>query len=472
MEKPAENPVNPVGAPLPPALVSALQQRFGERFSVAQGVRDHHGRDESVYPAAPPQGVVHAESTEEVVAVVNLCREHRCPIIPFGAGSSIEGQLLAIHGGITLNLSRMNKVLDIAPEDLLVSVQPGVTRKQLNQDIRDTGLFFPIDPGADASIGGMVGTRASGTNAVRYGTIRENVLALTVVTADGKVVRTGTRARKSSAGYDLTKLFIGSEGTLGIITEITLRLHPLPEAVSAAVVNFPSATDAVNTVISAIQMGIPVARCEFLDPQSIRAINAYAKLNLREACTLFFEFHGSEASVAEQAELVQAIAADNGGADFEWATKPEDRTRLWNARHDAYFACLQLRPGARGISTDTCVPISKLAESIEGARKLLEESGFVSTILGHVGDGNFHCLIMVDTDNPDELARAEALNHKIVELGLRLGGTCTGEHGIGLHKMDFLVEEAGEDAIELMARIKRAFDPDNILNPGKIFRLG
>lgn len=461
-------PAGQSGQGLPEALLAALRERFGERVSTAAAVRAHHGRDESVFPETPPEAVVFAESTEEVVAVVDLCRQHRCPLIPYGAGSSIEGQVLAVHGGITLDLSRMNRVLDVAAEDLLATVQPGVTRKQLNQDIRDTGLFFPIDPGADASIGGMVGTRASGTNAVRYGTMRENVLALTVVTADGQVVRTGTRARKSSAGYDLTRLFVGSEGTLGIATEITLRLHPLPEAVSAAVVNFPSARQAVTTVIEATQMGIPLARCEFLDAASIRAINAYSKLSLREACTLFFEFHGSETAVAEQAALVQELAAGNGGADFEWATQPEERTRLWNARHDAYFAGLQMRPGARAISTDTCVPISRLADSIEGARELLEASGFPSMILGHVGDGNFHCLILVDIDDADELERAEALNRQIVELGLRLGGTCTGEHGIGLHKRAFLRQETGDEAVGLMARIKQALDPDNILNPGKI----
>lgn len=460
----------PARARLTPALTEALQQRFGERFSTAQAVREHHGRDESVYPLTPPEGVVFAESTQDVVDVVRLCGAHDCPIVPWGSGSSIEGQLLPVQGGITVDLSRMNQVVSVAPEDLLVTVQAGVTRRQLNQEIRSTGLFFPIDPGADASLGGMVSTRASGTNAVRYGTMRENVLALTVVTADGEVVHTGTQARKSSAGYDLTRLFVGAEGTLGIITEVTLRLHPLPEAVSAAVVNFPSAEAAVNVVIHAIQMGIPLARCEFLDPPSIRAINAYSKLTLREGYTLFFEFHGSESGVAEQVEMVEQLAADQGGTDFVWADRPEDRSRLWNARHDAYFAGLQLRPGARAISTDTCVPISRLADSVEGARKLLEASGFPSMILGHVGDGNFHCLILVDADNAEELARAEALNRQIVELALSLGGTCTGEHGIGLHKMDFLQTEAGAGGLALMARIKQAFDPRGLFNPGKIIR--
>ena len=470
-------------------LKAALEQRFGERFSVSHGVREHHGRDESIYPLTLPEGVVFAESTEDVVDLVKLCRAHHCPIVPWGAGSSIEGQLLAIRGGITLDMSRMNRIVSVAPEDLLVTVQAGVTRKQLNQELHDTGLFFPIDPGADASIGGMASTRASGTNAGRYGTMRDLVLGLeavlpdgglvsqlvplhknTVVTAEGKVVHTGTHARKSSAGYDLTRLFVGAEGTLGIITEVTLRLHPLPEAVSAAVVNFPSAEQAVNVVIQAIQLGVPLARCEFLDPSSIRAINAYSKMDLREGYTLFFEFHGSPAGVAEQVELVQQLAADEGGTDFAWAEKPEERTRLWNARHDAYFAGLQMRPGARAISTDTCVPISRLAASVEGARKLLEASGFPSLIVGHVGDGNFHCLILVDVDNPDEVARAEALNREIVSLALSLGGTCTGEHGIGLHKMDFLETEAGAEGVALMARIKAALDPEGLFNPGKMLR--
>ncbi|NLD55612.1 MAG: FAD-binding protein [Burkholderiaceae bacterium] len=457
--------------PMPAALAEALSARFGDRFSTAQAVRDHHGKDESPFPTVPPDGVVFVKSTDEVVEVVNLCREHGFPLIPYGVGSSIEGQLLAVHGGLSVDLSGMNRVLSIAAADLTATVEPGVTRKQLNQELRDTGLFFPIDPGADATLGGMAATRASGTNAVRYGTMRENVLSLTVVTADGKVVRTANRARKSSAGYDLTRLFIGSEGTLGLITEVTVRLYPQPEAISAAVVNFPSAKAAVDTVIQTIQMGVPVARCEFIDPPAIRAINQHSKLELREAYTLFFEFHGSEQGVAEQAEITQQIAADHGGADFEWASRPEDRTRLWNARHNAYFACLQQRPGCKAISTDTCVPISNLATSLEGARKLLEESGFQSMIIGHVGDGNFHCVILVDPDDPDEMRRAELVNDQIVRLAQSLDGTCTGEHGIGLHKIGFLVDEAGEDGLELMRRIKVALDPHNILNPGKIFRL-
>ncbi|HYF60908.1 MAG TPA: FAD-linked oxidase C-terminal domain-containing protein [Burkholderiaceae bacterium] len=455
--------------PLPEALAERLRARFGDRFSTAMAVREHHGRDESPFPVTPPDAVVFAESTEDVVDVVLACREHRVPIIPFGVGSSLEGHLLAVQGGVCVDLSRMNRVLSVAGEDLLCTVQAGVTRKQLNTEIRDTGLFFPIDPGADASLGGMTATRASGTNAVRYGTMRENVLGLVVVTAEGKVVRTGTRARKSSAGYDLTRLFVGSEGTLGIVTEVTLRLYPVPEAMSAAVCNFPSMADAVDTVIETIQLGVPVARCEFVDEVMIRAINAHSKTTLREAPTLFFEFHGSEASAREQAEIVQRISSSHGGQDFEWATRPEDRTRLWNARHNAYFAALQLRPGSRAVTTDTCVPISRLAESIGGARRILDRAPCPTAIVGHVGDGNFHAILLVNPDDPAEIELAERLNDEIVRLAISMGGTCTGEHGIGLHKIGYLVEEAGDDAVDLMRRIKHALDPDGLMNPGKIF---
>jgi len=434
-------------------------------------VRDHHGRDESPFPATPPEAVVFAHTTEEVAAAVALCGQHRYPLIAYGAGSSLEGHLLAIQGGVTIDLSQMNQVLSVDADDLTVTVQAGVLRKQLNEHLKTTGLFFPIDPGADASIGGMCATRASGTNAVRYGTMRENVLSLTVVTADGKVIRTAGRAKKSAAGYDLTRLFIGSEGTLGVITEVTLKLYPMPEAMSAAVVSFPSMAQAVRTVIETIQLGVPVARSEYLCEHTIRAINAHSHTTMREAPTLFFEFHGTEASAREQAELVQAIAREHGGQDFEWASRPEDRTRLWNARHNAYFACLQVRPGCRAISTDTCVPISRLADSIAGARRILDTGKFPTMILGHVGDGNFHAVLLINPDDPQEMEEAERLNDEIVHLALSMDGTCTGEHGIGLHKMGFLVEEVGEDAIDLMRRIKRSFDPDNILNPGKIFRM-
>ncbi|AOY92802.1 2-hydroxy-acid oxidase [Cupriavidus sp. USMAA2-4] len=456
--------------PLPPAVVQALQARFGERFSTSAGVREHHGRDESPFPPALPDAVVFAHSTDEVAAVARLCHDHDVPLIPYGVGSSLEGHLLAVAGGISLDLSQMNRVVALQAEDLTVTVQPGVTRKQLNQEIKDSGLFFPIDPGADASLGGMCATRASGTNAVRYGTMRENVLALTVVTADGRVIKTGTHARKSSAGYDLTRLFIGSEGTLGILTEITVRLYPQPEAISAAVCAFPSMRSAVQAVIETIQLGVPVARVEFVDPLAIRAINRHDKLALPELPHLFFEFHGSEAGVREQAETVQQIAADHGGQGFEWATRPEDRSRLWNARHNAYFAMLQLKPGCRAVTTDVCVPISRLADCVGETERDLRASSLPCPIVGHVGDGNFHVVILVDPALPREMEEAEALNRRIVERALAMGGTCTGEHGVGLHKMDFLVREHGEDALDLMRAIKDALDPKHILNPGKIFR--
>ncbi len=457
--------------PLPDSLASALRARFGDRFSTARAVCEHHGRDESPFPVTPPDAVVYAESTDDVAAAVALCRAHKVPVIPYGAGSSLEGHLLAVQGGVSVDVSRMNAVVSINAEDLTATVQAGVTRKQLNEAIRSEGLFFPIDPGADASLGGMSATRASGTNAVRYGTMRENVLGLTVVSADGKVIRTGSRAKKSSAGYDLTRLFVGSEGTLGVITEVTVKLYPVPEAMSAAVVNFPSLEAAVQTVIQTIQLGVPIARSEYLCENTIRAVNAASKLGLREQHTLFFEFHGSEAGVREQAETVQALAAEHGGQDFEWATRPEDRNRLWDARHKAYFSCLQVRPGCRAISTDTCVPISRLADSISGARRILDTASFPTMLLGHVGDGNFHAVALINADDANEVAEAERLNDEIVRLALAMDGTCTGEHGVGLHKIGFLEEEAGDDALDLMRAIKRALDPDDIMNPGKIFRV-
>ncbi|GAB3662730.1 FAD-binding oxidoreductase [Ramlibacter alkalitolerans] len=454
---------------VPAALIEALRQRFAERCSTALAVREQHGRDESSFEVPPPAAVVFAESASDVADAVRLASEHATPVIPFGVGSSLEGHLLAVQGGISIDVSRMNKVLSVNPEDLTVTVQPGVTRKQLNEEIRSTGLFFPIDPGADASIGGMAATRASGTNAVRYGTMRENVLALEVVTASGETIRTGTRARKSSAGYDLTRLFIGSEGTLGVITEVTLRLYPIPEAISAAICSFPSIAAAVHTVIQVIQLGVPIARVELIDVNSVRMVNAYAKLNLREEPMLLMEFHGSPEGVKEQAQTVQEIASEHGGNAFEWATTPEERTRLWTARHNAYFAAIQSRPGCRAISTDTCVPISRLADCLLDSVAEADASGIPYFLVGHVGDGNFHFGYLLDPEQPQERVVAEELNQQLVARALRLGGTCTGEHGVGLHKMGFLVDEAGAGAVEMMRTIKRALDPKNIMNPGKIF---
>ncbi len=455
-------------APLPAALVEALRQQFGTRYSQGESVRLQHGRDESKHEPMLPDGVVFAESTEEVAAVVRLCREYRVPVIPYGVGSSVEGHVLAVHGGISIDLSGMNRVLSIHAEDLDVTVQAGVTRKQLNDELKGTGLFFPIDPGADATLGGMAATRASGTNAVRYGTMRENVLSLTVVTPEGKIVRTGSRARKSSAGYDLTRLFVGSEGTLGIITELTVKLYPIPEAMSAAVCAFPSVDAAVDTVIQTIQLGVPVARVELLDALTLQAINRYSKTTLPEAPTLFFEFHGSDSGVQEQAELTQEIAQGNGGQDFQWATRQEDRSRLWQARHDAYFACLQLKPGARCFPTDVCVPISRLAECIHATNEDIAQVSLPIALFGHVGDGNFHLVVLVDTDNPKEMAEGEWISQRVVERAIAMEGTCTGEHGIGLGKQHYLLQEHGEDGVALMRTLKTALDPLNLMNPGKI----
>ena len=456
---------------VPQALIDALQARFGAQCSTAQAVREQHGRDEGSLQAPPPSAVVFAESTQDVADAVKLASQYEVPVIPYGAGSSLEGHLLAVQGGISIDVSRMNRVLSINADDLTVTVQPGITRKQLNEAIKDTGLFFPIDPGADASIGGMCATRASGTNAVRYGTMRENVLALEVVNASGDVIRTGTRARKSSAGYDLTRLFVGSEGTLGVITEVTLRIYPLPEAVSAAICSFPTIADAVTTVIQTIQIGVPIARVELIDGNSVRAVNQYAKLSLREEPMLLMEFHGSPAGVKEQAETVQEIAREHSGADFEWADTPEERTRLWTARHNAYFAAVQSRPGCRCITTDTCVPISRLADALLDTVAEADESGIPYFLVGHVGDGNFHVGYLIDPDDDDERARAEELNHRVVQRAIALQGTCTGEHGVGLHKMGFLIDEAGAGAVAMMRTIKQALDPDNIMNPGKVFAL-
>jgi len=456
---------------VPAALIDGLKARFGDNCSTAMAVRTQHGRDESSFDAPPPAAVVFAESTQDVADAVKLASEHSVPVIPFGVGSSLEGHLLAVQGGISIDVSRMNQVLSINADDLTVTVQPGVTRKQLNEEIKSTGLFFPIDPGADASIGGMTATRASGTNAVRYGTMRENVLALEVVTASGDIIRTGTRAKKSSAGYDLTRLMVGSEGTLGVVTEVTLRIYPLPEALSAAICSFPSIEAAVRTTIETIQLGVPIARVELIDVNTVRMVNAYAKLNLREEPMLLMEFHGSPAGVKEQAETVQELASGHGGNAFEWASTPEERTRLWTARHNSYFAAVQSRPGCRVISTDTCVPISRLADCLLDSVAEADASGIPYFLVGHVGDGNFHFGYLLDPNIPEERVKAEELNHALVSRALALEGTCTGEHGVGLHKMDFLVTEAGVGAIDMMRTIKRALDPKNIMNPGKIFSL-
>ncbi|MBL8289467.1 MAG: FAD-binding protein [Rubrivivax sp.] len=475
MNAPHDPILKPPGAAavrvVPPAMLQALRQRFGERCSTAAAVREQHGRDESVYAATPPEAVLFCESTDDVAAAVRLAQEHAVPVIPFGIGSSLEGHVLAVQGGITLDLGRMDRVLRIDADDLTVTVQPGVTREQVNREIKDTGLFFPIDPGANATIGGMTATRASGTNAVRYGTMRENVLGLEVVTAGGEVMRTGTRAKKSSAGYDLTRLFVGSEGTLGVITEITLKLYPLPEAMSAAICHFPSVDAAVRTTIAVIQMGVPIARCELLDANAIRGVNAYARLGLREQPMLLMEFHGTTAGVAEQAATVQEIAREHGGADFQWATTPEERSRLWTARHKAYFAALQTRPGCRCQSTDTCVPISRLAESINESIAESDAAGIPYWIVGHVGDGNFHLSWLIDPNDAREVAEVERLGVQMVQRALRLEGTCTGEHGVGLHKMGYLLDEAGPVAVQMMRSIKRTLDPRNIMNPGKVFAL-
>lgn len=451
-------------------LLTELRAVAGERVSTSDAVREQHGRDESYHPSVAPDAVVFAETAEEVRAIVRVCAAQRVPVIPFGTGTSLEGHVAALRGGVCIDVSRMNRVVAVNAEDMDCRVEPGVTRKQLNEHLRDTGLMFPIDPGADASIGGMTATRASGTNAVRYGTMRENVLAIEAVTADGRLIRTGGRARKSAAGYDLTRLFVGSEGTLGVITEVTLKLYGIPEAISAAVCAFPDLESAVNTVILTIQSGVPVARIELLDEVQMDAVNRYSKLDYPVAPTLFFEFHGSEASVAEQAETVGAIAGEFGGDDFKWARRPEDRSVLWQARHDAYYACLALRPGAKGIATDVCVPISNLVECILETKKDIEASGMLAPIVGHVGDGNFHLVMVVDPEDAEEMKRAEELNARMVERALALDGTCTGEHGIGYGKMDFLETERGE-AVHLMRAIKRALDPDDIMNPGKIVRL-
>ena len=450
------------------AVVAALAARFGNRLVTSMAVRQQHGNSLTWLESEPPDAVVFPQTTAEVQDVVRLCAQHRVPVIPYGTGTSLEGHINAPRGGVTIDLKDMNAILAVHAEDLDCVVQPGVTRKQLNEYLRDQGLFFPIDPGADASIGGMAATRASGTNAVRYGTMKDNVLSLEVVLADGEVIRTASRAKKSSAGYDLTRLFVGSEGTLGVITAVTLRLQGIPEAISGGTCPFPSVEAACNATIATIQTGIPVARIELMDQLCVKATNAYAKLSLVETPTLFLEFHGTEAGVAEQSQRFGEIAAEFGGGPFEWTTKPEDRTKLWQARHDAYWAGCALRPGAKAIATDVCVPISRLAECVTETQKDIAASGLICPIVGHVGDGNFHCQPMVDVDDPAEIAAVEAFMERLVERALAMEGTCTGEHGVGEGKMKYLEAEHGVAGLAAMRALKGALDPLAIMNPGKI----
>lgn len=458
-----------VKRPMAPAVAAALSERFGSRYVTSMAVREHHGRDESAFDITPPDAVVYALSTEDVSFVLALANRHGTPVIAYGAGSSLEGHLLAVQGGICIDLSRMNNILEVDAAEGIAVVEAGVTRKQLNERLRQEGVFFSVDPGADATIGGMIATRASGTNAVRYGTMRENVLSLTAVTASGEVIHTGTRARKSSAGYDLTHLLVGSEGTLAIVTQAVVKLRPVPEASSVAIGHFPDVDAAVRTASEIIQCGIPIARCELLDEIMVMALNRHSKLTLLERPMLMMEFHGSEASVGEQAAAAEEIAKQNGGEEFRWTQLPEERTKLWSARHNAYFATLQLRPGCRVFSTDACVPISKLAQCIAETRTDLTASGLTATVLGHVGDGNFHVSMVIDPASQQEWALAEAFNERLVHRAISMGGTCTGEHGVGLHKKRFLEAEHGKPAVDVMRALKRTLDPNDILNPGKIF---
>ncbi len=453
------------------AVLGILKQRFGERFQTGRSLREQHGHTTTYIPNQAPDGVAFPESTEEVQEIVRACAAHRVPVIAFGTGTSLEGHVNAPGGGISLDLMRMDRIVEVNPEDLDCTVEPGVTRVALNTHLRDTGLFFPIDPGANASLGGMAATRASGTNAVRYGTMRENVLSLTAVMADGSVVRTGQRAKKSSAGYDLTRLLVGSEGTLGIITGLTLKLYGIPQAISGGVCPFPDVEAACQATIQTIQSGIPVARIELANGLQMRAMKNYSGLDYPEGACLFVEFHGSDASVAEQAAMFGEIAADQGGGPFLWTSVAEERTKLWQARHDAYWASLTLRPGAKGLSTDVCVPISRLAECIAETEADIAELGLVAPIVGHVGDGNFHTLVLMDVNDPREIALAETFVSRLNLRAIAMDGTCTGEHGIGQGKMGFLERELGH-GVDIMRTIKAALDPLNILNPGKVLPRG
>lgn len=449
------------------AAVAILKQRFGERAQTGQAIREQHGHTTTYVPTQAPDIVIFAQNTQDVQDVVRICAEHKVPVIAFGAGSSLEGQVNAPAGGVSIDLTGMNRVLAVHAEDLDCVIEPGITRRELNEYLRDTGLFFPIDPGANATLGGMASTRASGTNAVRYGTMRENVLALKAVMPDGRLIETSKRVKKTAAGYDLTRLLIGSEGTLGIITELTLKLQGIPQAVSGGICPFPDVASACRAVIETIQMGIPVARIELVNKLQMEALILHSKLPYEAQPYLFVEFHGTETGVAEQAEIFGEIAAENGGGEFRWTNDPEERDRLWRARHDAYLASFLLRPGAKGVSTDVCVPISRLADCIAETEKDLAESGLIAPVVGHVGDGNFHLLLLLDTDDTSEMVRAEEFMDRLVKRALAMEGTCTGEHGIGQGKMKYLAMELGE-ATDYMRMIKKALDPDNIMNPGKI----
>ncbi|SEL33701.1 FAD-binding oxidoreductase [Pacificibacter marinus] len=449
------------------SALKALERLLGDRLVTSDAVLAQHGENETYFTNTPPDAVIFPENTEDVSQIVKLCNMHACPIVAYGAGTSLEAQHLAVQGGVVLDFSNMNSVLEVRDEDLTAVVQPGLTREDLNTYLRDTGLFFSVDPGANASMGGMAATRASGTTAVRYGTMSDNVLAFEVVMADGTIIRTGTGARKTASGYDLTHLLIGSEGTLGIITELTVKLHGIPEAVSAATCRFDSVEDAVNTVILTIQSGIPMARIELLDDVMVRGFNTYSKSDLPEKPHLFVEFHGSPTAVAEQAENFGDIAGEFSAEDFAWTTKLEERTALWAMRHKAHYASWSLNPGKKFLATDVCVPISRLAEAVVKAKEDSVRLGLTSTIVGHVGDGNFHCGVGVDTDNPDEIARVEEFTDNLCKLALRLGGTVTGEHGIGVGKIKFMDAEHGA-AVPFMRAVKAALDPNNILNPGKV----
>ena len=450
------------------AAVAALVAKFGNRLVTSRAVREQHANTTSWIANEPPDAVVFPQATEDVQDIVRICARLRVPVIPFGTGTSLEGHINAPYGGVSIDFRDMNRVLSVNAQDLDCVVEPGITRKQLNEHLRDQGLFFPLDPGADASLGGMAATRCSGTNAVRYGTMKDNVLALKVVLANGELMTTARRAKKSSAGYDLTRLIVGAEGTLGVITELTLKLSGIPEAISAGVCPFPSVEAACNAAIVTIQSGVPVARIELLDELQVKATNLYSKLALPEVPMLFVEFHGSPAGVAEQAERFGEIARDLAGGPFEWATKPEDRSRLWQARHDAYWAARGLRPGVQALATDVCVPISRLAECVTAAQREVAELGLVAPILGHVGDGNFHLSLLVDMSDAAEVKAAKTLCERLVERALAMDGTCTGEHGVGQGKMKYLAGELGGPAMAAMAAIKRALDPDDIMNPGKI----